>query len=246
MANSLPTAIQTAQNSKIVRILDIGTGINTTTLEIFGDRWDVTPSDVNVGDWNSHIPGMIELNVVNLGRGAEERDRCGSTYEGWEAIIMSEVLEHIPPTLIPNALAAAYAALKPNGILVITVPFMYRIHEYGDHDPETVEPSLKDYGRITPSGMVWYLEHMKFVDFWVGRLVKDDLTTFPAWESPKGVVAWARKATCQGEMEFYHRNRLCNTKWSPNLPEDWREQQTKMAEEYERRLASAREQVEPV
>ena len=217
------------------KILDVGTGSNTTILEMFDDKWDVTPSDVNVGDWNSHIPGMIELNVMDI---------AVHYNQDWDCIMMSEVLEHIPPTDIDGVLGRVHWCLKPGGILVISTPFMYRIHEYGDDDPETVEPSLKDYGRITPSGMEWYLARSAFIERWVGRLVKDDVKTFPAFYCPEGVVAWAKKAG-DGEEKLMKLG-WAEDGWNPELPTDWREQQTRMAEEYERRIADAREAMEPV
>lgn len=213
------------------KILDVGTGMNTTVLEIFGDRWEVTPSDVNVGDWNSHIPGMIQLNAERL---------SDDFYDEWDAVIMSEILEHLKRP--EKALDEAWKVLKPGGVLIVTVPFMYRIHEYGNLDPETTEPGLKDYWRITPSGMIEYLIRTSFAEFWVGRLVKDDIKTFPQWYCPEGIVAWARKGTQNLFSQVIH----LEDSWSPELPEDWRDRQVRLAEEYERRVASAGERVEPV
>ena len=205
------------------KILDVGTGINTTILEMFGDKWAVTPSDVNVGEWNSHIPGMVELNAKSIGYG-------DSPSAEWDAIIMSEVLEHIPFPQHLGVLKGILYALKPEGVLVVSVPFMYRIHEYGSDDPETKEPGLKDYGRLTPSGMIDYFKRTEFIEFWVGKLVKGDKKTFPEKDCPEGVVAWARKQKANAPAMF--QKHILEDGWSPEIQADWREQQTRMAEEY--------------
>jgi len=206
------------------KILDVGTGINTTILEMFGDRWDVTPSDVNVGEWNSHIPGMIEMDANRLSEGH---------YERWDVIILSEVLEHV--VYPPRVLKEAFDALRPDGLLVISTPFMYRIHEYGNHDPETSEPGLKDYWRFTPSGMELLLRQRAFEAIWVGRLVDGDKRTFPEWECPSGVVAWAKK----GPITTMSPAVIPEDEWKVNIPDNWRKLQTEMAEAYARSIEDA-------
>jgi SAM-dependent methyltransferase len=216
------------------KILDVGTGINTTVLEMFGDRWEVTPSDVNVGDWNRHIPGIITVNATHL------KSRFDAN---WDVIIMSEVLEHIPFPQHLDVLRGALYALRPGGILILSVPFMYRIHEYGNDDPETTEPGLKDYGRLTPSGLIDYFNRTDFIEFWVGKLVKEDKKTFPEKDCPEGVVGWARKQEVSSPAMW--QRQILEDGWCPDIPSDWREQQTRMAAEYERRrIADAREAVE--
>ncbi|HEY4490296.1 MAG TPA: class I SAM-dependent methyltransferase [Candidatus Paceibacterota bacterium] len=58
--------------------------------------------------------------------------------ESFDTAIMGELLEHVPDPLA--VLKEAYRLLKPNGIVLATVPFMYPIHA----DPF-------DYGRYTES-----------------------------------------------------------------------------------------------
>jgi len=168
------------------KILDVGTGINTTTLEMFGDKWDVTPSDINVSQWNSHIPGMVVADAEALSASVVAETK-------WDGIIFSEVLEHVPHPHV--ALMEAKKILADEGVLIVSTPFLYRIHEYNAMDTETAEPGLKDYWRMTPSGMALLLQEAAFERFWVGRLVEGDKTCSPEWFSPKGVVAWAAKHT---------------------------------------------------
>ena len=154
---------------------------------LFGDKWAVTPSDVNVGEWNSHIPGMVKYDIL------DENHRFPNQFD---AVILSEVLEHV---INPGgALNSAQELLCPGGILIVSVPFMYRIHEYGGDDTETSEPGLKDYWRFTPHGLTELITRQKgFEAFWVGRLVKDDIKTFPQFFCPEGVVALPSRETVQ-------------------------------------------------
>jgi len=204
-------------------ILDIGTGTNTTTLEMFGDRWNVTPSDINVGDWNSHIPGMVEVDAFKMSESPIANQK-------WHAIILSEVLEHIREPLV--VLRQAWHLLELGGVVVVTVPFMYRIHEYGSNDPETVEPGLLDYWRITPSGMSLLMFNASYDPFWVGRLVHGDKKTFPEFYCPDGVVAWGIKPVSIS-------TRICEKVpeevFAPEIPDNWREIQTTMAEEWRKK-----------
>ena len=202
-------------------ILDVGTGTNTTMLEMFGDRWNVTPSDVNVGEWNSHIPGIVKVdaNKMNV-----EESIAG---QKWDAVIISEVLEHVRHPL--EVLKSARRILRGGGILIVTVPFMYRIHEYGDLDPETVEPGLRDYWRFTPSGMVYLMQSSTWKQFWVGRLVRGDIKTFPEFYCPEGIVAWG-KVHCDGE--YLTSEQIPEADFNPEIPENWREIQTAMARKW--------------
>jgi len=201
-------------------ILDIGTGTNTTILEMFGDKWNVTPSDINVGHWNAHIPGMVK---VDASRMSVEESIAGKK---WDAIILSEVLEHVVEP--QRVLQQAWHLLQPGGVVIVTVPFMYRIHEYGGNDPETVEPGLLDYWRITPSGMALLMFNTAYSPFWVGRLVHGDKKTFPEFYCPAGVVAWGVKpvdiSTACGKIP--------EEEFNPSIPDNWRQIQTTMTEEW--------------
>jgi len=202
-------------------ILDVGTGTNTTMLEMFGDKWNVTPSDINVGAWNAHIPGMVKVDAAKMATEASISAR------EFDAVIVSEVLEHVYEPL--GVLQHARRILKPGGAVIITVPFMYRIHEYGDSDPETVEPGLRDYWRITPSGMAYLMRQASFSPFWVGRLVRGDIKTFPEFYCPEGVVAWGRRHDKGDNLAC---EQIPEAEFSPTIPDNWRQIQTDMARKW--------------
>jgi SAM-dependent methyltransferase len=61
-----------------------------------------------------------------------------------DALICSEVLEHIPD--IKKAMAEIARVLKPGGYLVLTVPFFYPLH--GD-----TEERCGDFWRLTPGNL---------------------------------------------------------------------------------------------
>lgn len=203
-------------------ILDVGTGTNTTMLEMFGDRWNVTPSDINVGEWNSHIPGMIKVDAAKM---------SDMPNENWQAVILSEVLEHVESPL--TVLEQAWAVLPPGGLVIVTVPFMYRIHEYGELDPETVEPGLRDYWRFTPSGMALLMRKASYNPFWVGRLVRGDKTAFPEFYCPEGVVAWGKKPiNLVHDIMTDTSEQIPEAEFAPQIPNNWREIQKTMAQKW--------------
>jgi SAM-dependent methyltransferase len=60
------------------------------------------------------------------------------------AVVMSEVLEHIPTP--EKAIQAAHAVLEPGGLLILSTPFIFPIHDRPD-----------DYYRFTRYGLEWLL-----------------------------------------------------------------------------------------
>lgn len=62
----------------------------------------------------------------------------------FDAVVMAEVLEHVrEPGL---AVKAVHGALKPGGVLILSVPFLFPIHDRPD-----------DYYRFTRYGLEWLL-----------------------------------------------------------------------------------------
>jgi SAM-dependent methyltransferase len=66
-----------------------------------------------------------------------------------DAVTMLEVIEHLPDP--DKALAEAHRVLRPGGILVLSAPFAYPLHD---------QPH--DYRRFTPHGLAWMLSRHGF------------------------------------------------------------------------------------
>lgn len=66
-----------------------------------------------------------------------------------DAVTMLEVIEHLPDP--DRALAEAHRVLRPGGILVLSAPFAYPLHD---------QPH--DYRRFTPHGLAWMLSRHGF------------------------------------------------------------------------------------
>lgn len=78
-----------------------------------------------------------------------------------DVVFCEQVLEHVPDPV--RAVKNLYALLRPGGLLVVSVPFMVRIHN---------EPG--DYWRFSPQGLRELLSRQGFVvercDGWGSRL----------------------------------------------------------------------------
>jgi len=72
------------------------------------------------------------------------------TAKSFDNIIMASLLEHVqnPPKLLDEA----YRILKPNGLIVVSAPFMYPFHA----DPN-------DYWRFTDEGLKYLLRSFKII-----------------------------------------------------------------------------------
>lgn len=88
--------------------------------------------------------------------------RCPFPDHSLDAVICSEVLEHVPDSMA--ALSEFSRMLKPDGWLAITVPFFYPIHGVDAED-------RGDYWRFTPGNLRLLLER----DF---ELVSENCTHF--------------------------------------------------------------------
>jgi SAM-dependent methyltransferase len=85
-----------------------------------------------------------------------EYDWCGITLpETFDVVIAEQVLEHV--THPRSALQNAHAMLRPSGVLILTLPFLIRIHNYP-----------VDCTRWTPLGLEYLLHECGFSNVGTG------------------------------------------------------------------------------
>ena len=194
-------------------VLEIGTGGSTTGMAMYGrGDYHFVPTDVHVGDKYPYtLPEVVQFDVLN--------PACDliKTFPQWDLILCNQVLEHLPEVRL--AVRNMYNLLKVGGVLVITTPFMYRIHET---DPGTgiVEEDMKDYWRFTPSGLDLILSNSGFTEYSVGKVCNRP----DAMMNPEICMAIARRTPTDEKQPF---------QWTPTLPGDWYE--TLQAWDYEYR-----------
>jgi SAM-dependent methyltransferase len=106
-------------------------------------------------------------------------DLCEPTPQGtWDVVICEQVLEHV---IDPFGAAANLKALcAPGGIVIVSTPFLIKVHElpfYG----------MRDYWRFTPRGLRVLLEHagliVEAVETWGNRTAI--LGNLDRWSSPR-------------------------------------------------------------
>lgn len=72
----------------------------------------------------------------------------------YSSTAMFDVIEHLPDDLL--ALKEVHRILKPNGYLILTIPFLYRLHEFP-----------YDYRRYTYTGILKLLDDCNFAPIFV-------------------------------------------------------------------------------
>ncbi len=132
-----------------IKILDIGAG--EIPFEKFYRGLNVVTCDVQ-----QNSKGSIIHIIDTSGRLPFANDE-------YEAIFLFDVLEHVKYDHV--FIRECYRILKPGGLIVANVPFMYRFHE---------EPH--DYRRYTPSGIKYLLGEVS--DFIIEKLEPIGSTLF--------------------------------------------------------------------
>jgi len=158
------------------RVLDAGAG-NAPYRELF------THCDYRTQDWpaSSH-PGARHADIV-----ADLHELPVRTGR-FDFVLCTEVLEHLPEP--GQALAEIRRILRPNGQLLITVPFVIELHE---------EPY--DFFRYTPQALSRLLEQAGFappsiqpLTGWWSTLAHVLLHCGGATRPTEGAPAWATRA----------------------------------------------------
>jgi len=124
------------------KILEIGCGGKKDFIEFFETHNDTVQSDAKP------YPGCEVLDVTELD--------CKNQYD---VIIAINVLEHVYD--YRRAITNIHDALRPNGYLVLSVPFFYPLHDLPDDywrfTCESLRRELSMFGTvtITQSGFRW-------------------------------------------------------------------------------------------
>lgn len=71
--------------------------------------------------------------------------------ESVDTVILSEVLEHVPPQDISTFLSEVYRVLEPDGTVLASTPFIHRLHGWPN-----------DFSRLTPFGLQSIFESENF------------------------------------------------------------------------------------
>jgi SAM-dependent methyltransferase len=104
------------------------------------------------------------------------------------AVILLETLEHLPRP--ERAIAEACRVLRDDGLLLLSMPFNYRLHGF---------PS--DYWRFTPSGLYQMLDEFQWKSvFSAGPRLKPATVFAIASKKPSGALAMAQQKF-QAEMQ---------------------------------------------
>lgn len=130
------------------------------------------------------------INLVTTKRPDVQSDAAQLPFpEGaFDAVICSELLEHVPDP--PAVLAEAWRVLRPGGVLLICVPFLFQIHgdpeDYGRYTDHYWRRQLGGLGfspvEVTFQGRFWSV----MADMWRGLVYARAQQDRPRW-------AWARR-----------------------------------------------------
>ena len=144
-------------------VIDIGSGYRSNRIEILRINKEL---DVKTVDCNPNVGADFLLKAEFMDRIADNAYDCA---------VCTELLEHTENPII--VLKEIKRILKPDGLLVLSVPFAVEIHE---------RKSLKDYWRFTPSGLLLLLEQCGF------HTIKIDM--IGEKRAPINVMATAKKS----------------------------------------------------
>jgi SAM-dependent methyltransferase len=202
-------------------ILEIGTGHCMEHYMMFHDAYGFQPTDRVIYD---EVPNMRFLDVHDFTSSdlIDEKPL-------WDAMLLSQVLEHV---VFPDvAIRSCYEHLEAGGIVIVTLPFWYRIHRSGDPDDhETSEREMLDLWRITDDNLRLIYTRAGFGRIHTTRLYD------PAKPSdkftPPFIVGWAQKVPFNNADNVPEIVR----DWDFTLPGNWRMLQADLESQFRRKV----------
>ena len=127
--------------------------IHLLSTEVFGRslRIDEFPKSrhiagISLSDWPEYAKRLAKkFSYVNTFLHKRPKfDVCNPKgYDPVDFLISSEVFEHVAPPVF-NAFTGAYKALKRDGVLILTTPFMNKIESTIEHFPELFDYKLSE------------------------------------------------------------------------------------------------------
>lgn len=174
-------------------VLEVGSGGKSSTLALFKDNHNFVPTDVFAGDdWVIPEAKFLDVETMNTNEVMLEHPL-------WDVIIANQVFEHVkhPQLAIYNC----YEHLKDGGILLMSTPFMYRIHEHDLDNGETTEVGVMDYWRFTPRGYEILFSEGGFQQWYITKIGTEELfpytivgIAFKKIGKPQGeILSWTTK-----------------------------------------------------
>lgn len=109
----------------------------------------------------------------------------------FDVVICAELLEHVQDP--PQVLAEAQRVLRPGGVLLITVPFLYRVHgdpcDFGRYTEHYWHVHLERLGfgslTIERQGLFWSV----WADMWREALAQSGRSGWLRWRPLRGLAA---------------------------------------------------------
>jgi SAM-dependent methyltransferase len=118
------------------KILDVGAG--EVPFKSFYNNLQVDTCDIH-----QNISGTIDFVI-------EDNGNLPFANESYDVLFVFDVLEHVKHD--SHFIKECHRILRPNGKIILTIPFMYRFHE---------QPY--DYRRYTPSGINYLISEVGFL-----------------------------------------------------------------------------------
>lgn len=129
----------------------------TSKLKTLVEKHSVKKDAVDIGNsnrkWLSEIINTSDFSTLDLRSGFDLRKHNKQVKDDSFSTVFSIcVLEHVPNPFI--AVNEMHRILKPNGLIYVTVPFIYRFHE-----------APRDYWRFTSDGVNEIMKQFKTIEY---------------------------------------------------------------------------------
>jgi SAM-dependent methyltransferase len=144
-------------------VLEIGVGGNEFNSKLWGKKHNYFGTDLHIGEGFDYTVANVQwLDAERFSTSTLIKER-----PEWDVILAIQVMEHVKHPI--RVFQESYDHLRNNGIFIVTMPFMYKIHESGTGDPEILENEMRDYQRLTPSGLELLYKESGFAEYYISK-----------------------------------------------------------------------------